>query len=580
LTGSLAKHGVYFDSPRSKNKSSQKQLGDKRSPYIIPKTSYDAANLVDPKLHESSKETRGLAPPSIYVSTPDRYSVASRGRDVLSNSSSFSAFEHPRGVVRGPALADPSARQPASSQSAQWRNRQGLPYDEKATVADETQPGYDAANPVDPKLHESSKETRGLAPPSIYVSTPDRYSVASRGRDVLSNSSSFSAFEHPRGVVRGPALADPSARQPASSQSAQWRNRQGLPYDEKATVADETQPGYDAANPVDPKLHESSKETRGLAPPSIYVSTPDQYSVASRGRDIDVHRSPQVSVPRLTLPSYFQLLDELMQEIGSLVAELYHSLESKFAQSIFGWSSEHSEQVTSLRQKLRSAELLTVARLGMDKACHIRPSFQEMNFGLASFVSSTNSYELQALLHNFLGHKQFILKRYLELEDAAQGLQFKNELYVSHNKEYSVEANPFANLGAGALNRGAISGFHVSVEGNHITSSQRVESHILGQQISHNSSSTGVSPEYHGTVQRIAGPLRNVMHDQTASHKVNQSVARAPVNAGSHYAQPDTKSQVIHVTLQRTNVGLGITLTQSKSDVMIAAVATGSAAHR
>jgi predicted metalloprotease with PDZ domain len=70
------------------------------------------------------------------------------------------------------------------------------------------------------------------------------------------------------------------------------------------------------------------------------------------------------------------------------------------------------------------------------------------------------------------------------------------------------------------------------------------------------------------------------MHYMAPRNHVNESVARVPVDAESHYVQPETRSQVIQVTLQRTAVGLGITLTRSKSDVMIAAVATGSPAHR
>jgi hypothetical protein len=223
-----------------------------------------------------------------------------------------------------------------------------------------------------------------------------------------------------------------------------------------------------------------------------------------------------------------------MQEIDSLASDFYDSLQSGLAQRIY-WGdsmlshffSQHAERESILRQKIRSAELLVLARLGMDRGRSLRHHFQEVDVIVANFCSTTNSLELETLLYQVRAVKRFILQKFSMLESASQETHFRNATATSDVIENFEESNC---LGSNA------------------------DRHSSSLSISASSSRLNASP--------------------------NNTTDFISCEAQSHFVRPGNSFTTIQVSLVRTTAGFGITLSQSGSDVVIAAVATGSPAHR
>ena len=189
--------------------------------------------------------------------------------------------------------------------------------------------------------------------------------------------------------------------------------------------------------------------------------------------------------------------------------------------------SQHAERESILRQKIRSAELLVLARLGMDRGRSLRHHFQEVDVIVANFCSTTNSLELETLLYQVRAVKRFILQKFSMLESASQETHFRNATATSDVIENFEESNC---LGSNA------------------------DRHSSSLSISASSSRLNASP--------------------------NNTTDLISCEAQSHFVRPGNSFTTIQVSLVRTTAGFGITLSQSGSDVVIAAVATGSPAHR
>jgi hypothetical protein len=259
-----------------------------------------------------------------------------------------------------------------------------------------------------------------------------------------------------------------------------------------------------------------------------------------------------------------------------------------------------------LLQKLRSAELMTMARLGRDKSHSLIPSFRKIDFVVSNFSSKTNSYELQMSLHQVLELKNIILNHYADLEKASQRSHVELLSTASYGIRKFGETEQVMSSETRVLNGDDDAEFNASFTGKNQELSQIMNAPVLAQQAAIYSSATATASSYSDHVQpqsahayNFTAPTHNLSVD-VLTVKSNESAADLPFDTQesqlrarmtfatdskhtmiSYVQRPSTStSKIVQVSLVRTNAGFGITFSQRGSDVFIGAVATGSPAHR
>jgi hypothetical protein len=451
------RHGTYLQEPAVKTKGSLSQ----KPPQIVslgdyPRRSADASHSASSMLYASIQEAKGQVSSSIYMSTPDRYSVASRGSDTVSKSSSYSESLQPGSALTG-SQVNSQARARPGGQISELPHPNGFFDDGAQPSGNDPRRSADASHSASSMLYASIQEAKGQVSSSIYMSTPDRYSVASRGSDTVSKSSSYSESLQPGSALTGSQVT----------------------------------------------LHLHS------------------LSLSSNRRVQDIRHLTH------SLPSYFPLLEQCILEIDSLAWDLHGSLNSWLMQSAHWEDSElsffycqYSNKESMLRQKVRSAEVLTTARLGWDKARVLRQKFEDIHFLVSNFRSKTNTSELNSLLIQVQECERSILKQFSLLENKSSEV---------HPKIFNSASKIVDDSRESTLTR-------------HTNESLKKKKPIA-----------------------ISSPS-----------KTNERAIHAALDSQSRV----TTSKLIQVSLERSVSGFGITLAQYGHDVIVSAIATGSPSHR
>jgi hypothetical protein len=272
---------------------------------------------------------------------------------------------------------------------------------------------------------------------------------------------------------------------------------------------------------------------------------PHSRHISSFNSAVSNTRFQEVSLPTLKLPSYFPLLEQSILEIDSLAWDLNGSLDSWLAQSAYWGESEqslfsrqYSNKESILRQKIRSAEVLAIARLGTDRARVLRQNFQDIDFLVTNFRLKTNSFELNLLLKQVQEYERFILNQFQLLESA------------------SIVTHP-DNFDSTSIFRGPLG------ESTSMLPSRPIVLEPLSAD----------STRSHFTFDSTSIQRSLVHGSPTTLHECSADVAFDSQSRG-------TASKMIQVSLERSVSGFGVTLIQRGSDVIISAIATGSPSHR
>ena len=593
MTGSLTVHGTYFQAPAVKVRGSRQQPIGLSLPSNLALSASDAVNMASMNFHKSSTESRNQFPSSMYMSTPDRNGSAPRGRHgfgVKSISSSFSEYEQPVNPQKIPSQLRSFGSVPEVIESS----RQPLRHE-----------SFSGDRAVDVKLYQSMPQQNQFSPSQLKKANNSVLRLSSSGSekehhvsplkvDISSgrlvsstDSGSNPVFNNPSVVsINSPALPKSSVYK-ADNYIMQHRSRI------EHSPAPRFRQGSAGSSPARPG---HTFHSTGLADqqsvPAQYLSQPDKKtnqsqtsaftSVASAGPSQKMN-----DIARPTLPRYFPLLVQLMLEIDNLAKDLQNSLDYGLKQMIWMEESEpahfrlqHSEKESILREKIRSTELLTIARVGLASGRVLRQCFQDLDILVTKFRSRTNPIELKSLLYQLQERQQEILHRFLDLE----GIQTESGSFIP-------AADDFQSAGMNGSNGGAvvISDSDGAFFGKSSMSPQNWERHTRSQQVARVGSLA--SSALHPKVAELAGMNQHghLYIDNPPIQAPSLHVppiltkgfeAQSALNTQPQHQQSSSASRMIQVSLARNDSGFGISFTKSGLDVVIAAITTGSPSHR
>jgi hypothetical protein len=292
--------------------------------------------------------------------------------------------------------------------------------------------------------------------------------------------------------------------------------------------------------------------------------------------------------PDIYLPSYYPVFEQMMQEIGYIVADFHQSLVNGLTQGrrmsdpdLSDFLLSHNQKEDILRRKIQCTALLASARLGPDRARLLRESFHDIDFLVTKFLSKTNAFELDELLYEVKEQEKFILHHFLLLEASSEAVRSSSIALASAFRKYSGEPLTLKHCTGGF----GFAGVDKSLPDSSLNSMPSSNERLLARHQLLLDSSPAAAAQPASSIGQAPLSFDDIGTKSAttlfSSSTGGVTAAAAACDMRPLFQQPVATSKLLHVSLDRhNNSGFGISFRRSGVDVVVAAVAAGSASHR